>query len=569
MALNGNLGKKTLSGSLRLVGGQGASVVIDDTLSIAGAAADAKATGDALAGKAGVFWVTYGGTTNAEIEAAFQAGKIVLCNYNNVICHLAYRGDASTHAFEGFYGAGGRGVRQLVCASNQWINSTSTLVQSASPTFTGSPKAPTADPGTDTTQIATTAFVQNAIGGKISVSQGAANAGKVLAVGNDGTVSPQDVIVDVDATLTQQGEAADAKAVGDALAGKLATAQGSANAGKVLTVGNDGSVAPDDPPAEIFWATYGTTTSYEISDAVAAGKEVLCKYNNRVYRLTSNSRFTTFDGDKLYVVFINPRGEWNNDYIHFPQRAFVVDALGDKVDIAQGSGNAGKALVVGANGDVTLANYDATLAVQGVGADAKAVGDALAAKINISQGAGNAGKVLTVGSDGVVRPVTPSGGGGGGGGSVEELFQVIYGTTTNAEIETAFGAGKFCVCIYDGFIYPLTNRNSATKHIFSVVVNQIRKQIKCDGDTWSTSNVTLAQSADIPSLSSATPQDLGTAAAGSSTDCARADHVHKKPTAADVGAIPAPSSPSSGQFLVYNGSAWVAQTLATWQASSY
>ena len=37
----------------------------------------------------------------------------------------------------------------------------------------------------------------------------------------------------------------------------------------------------------------------------------------------------------------------------------------------------------------------------------------------------------------------------------------------------------------------------------------------------------------------------------------------------DVGAIAAPSSPTSGQFLVYNGSAWVAQTLATWQGGNY
>jgi len=36
----------------------------------------------------------------------------------------------------------------------------------ASPTFTGTPKAPTAAAGTDTTQIATTAFVTAAISGK-------------------------------------------------------------------------------------------------------------------------------------------------------------------------------------------------------------------------------------------------------------------------------------------------------------------------------------------------------------------------------------------------------------------
>lgn len=40
-------------------------------------------------------------------------------------------------------------------------------------------------------------------------------------------------------------------------------------------------------------------------------------------------------------------------------------------------------------------------------------------------------------------------------------------------------------------------------------------------------------------------------------------------TAADVGAIAAPSSPTSGQFLVYNGSAWVAMSLSTWQGGSY
>lgn len=35
------------------------------------------------------------------------------------------------------------------------------------------------------------------------------------------------------------------------------------------------------------------------------------------------------------------------------------------------------------------------------------------------------------------------------------------------------------------------------------------------------------------------------------------------------GYIAKPSTASSGQFLVYNGSAWVAQTLATWQGGSY
>lgn len=73
----------------------------------------------------------------------------------------------------------------------------------------------------------------------------------------------------------------------------------------------------------------------------------------------------------------------------------------------------------------------------------------------------------------------------------------------------------------------------------------------------------------VPSASSATPQALGSASAGSSSDYSRADHVHAMPTAATVGAIALPSNPSTNDFLVFNGSAWVAQSLSTWQGGSY
>ena len=59
------------------------------------------------------------------------------------------------------------------------------------------------------------------------------------------------------------------------------------------------------------------------------------------------------------------------------------------------------------------------------------------------------------------------------------------------------------------------------------------------------------------------PAALGSASPGSSDNYSRGDHVHPKPSASDVGAIPAPSSPSSGQYLTYNGSAWGATTLST------
>ena len=117
----------------------------------------------------------------------------------------------------------------------------------------------------------------------------------------------------------------------------------------------------------------------------------------------------------------------------------------------------------------------------------------------------------------------------------------------------------------------------------------------------------------VPSAYTSNPAALGTASPGASTSWARGDHVHAKPTysksdvglgnvdnvqqysatnpppypvtsvngqtgavslsvpstASDVGAIAAPSSPATGAFLVWNGSAWVAQTLATWQGGAY
>lgn len=84
----------------------------------------------------------------------------------------------------------------------------------------------------------------------------------------------------------------------------------------------------------------------------------------------------------------------------------------------------------------------------------------------------------------------------------------------------------------------------------------------------------LADTYTIPAASSVAPSMDGTASAGSATAYARADHVHPTDTsraaASDLAnKITAPSAPATGAFLVYNGSAWVAQTLATWQGGSY
>ena len=56
--------------------------------------------------------------------------------------------------------------------------------------------------------------VRDEIDKKIDKSQGTENAGKVLAVNASGLVEPSDIQIDVDPTLSVQGDAADAKATG-------------------------------------------------------------------------------------------------------------------------------------------------------------------------------------------------------------------------------------------------------------------------------------------------------------------------------------------------------------------
>ena len=54
----------------------------------------------------------------------------------------------------------------------------------------------------------------------------------------------------------------------------------------------------------------------------------------------------------------------------------------------------------------------------------------------------------------------------------------------------------------------------------------------------------------VPALSNATPQPLGTAAAGVGTSASRDDHAHAMPTAADVGAVPVTGGTFSGDIAL-------------------
>lgn len=84
--------------------------------------------------------------------------------------------------------------------------------------------------------------------------------------------------VDVDATLTKAGQAADAKAAGDAIGKKIDKAQGAGNAGKILGIGADGNVNPQDKPVQALAGASAPTTS----TAGVVGQEYYVIVNNAV-----------------------------------------------------------------------------------------------------------------------------------------------------------------------------------------------------------------------------------------------------------------------------------------------
>lgn len=215
-----------------------------------------------------VFWATYGTTTSAEIEAAYQAKKEVLCEYGDMIYALRYRGNSTTHTFVAYMNSSGYYVR---CSSDVWANGSISLAPLNSPTLTGTPKAPTAAAGTDTTQIATTAFVQGELDGVHQVPAG----------GSSGYVLKKASGTDYD----------------------LEWAAESGGGGGGTT--------------EVFWATYGTTTNADIETAYQAGEVCACIRNGYTYYLVERVDadehvFACVDGAYMHVVYVTD-DVWGND----------------------------------------------------------------------------------------------------------------------------------------------------------------------------------------------------------------------------------------------------------------
>jgi len=143
----------------------------------------------AIEGDQAVFIAVYGETESADIEAAYQAGNVVLVKNGIQFGIMDLRNSATSHHFIVTHG---NTYYNLICDSDTWsASSLQTLASIASPNFIGTPTAPTASSGTNTTQLATTAFVQTAISSKAPLASPALTGTPTAPTASSGTNTTQ------------------------------------------------------------------------------------------------------------------------------------------------------------------------------------------------------------------------------------------------------------------------------------------------------------------------------------------------------------------------------------------
>ena len=449
-----------------------------------------------------VFWATYGSTTYSEVKAAYEAGKPVLCEYNGryyLLTRPAAPGDINIY-FTSPANVSNTGV-SVYCVYVDYVNG----------------------------WHATSATVQPTI--ITPLMDGEANVGSTYSYARADHVHPSD---------TSKADVEDVPT-------------------KTSDLTNDsGFITASDVPAEVFWATYGTTTYSEIGAALTAGKLVVCEYSGIYYsyhyRIIDTRYFSSEEG---YWLTVTSGNVWSQGQKAPPSAATATPLM---------DGTA----AVGSSSKYSLEDH---------------VHPSDTSKITMP-GSGTTGQVLKKTADGV-EWANESGGGGGtsdyddltdkpsinsvtlsGNKSTSDLgldqvFIATYGTTTNAQIETAYSAGKM-VFAADSSDNVATLEEIVIGEDFALFTfyhNGYMAVWQCENDTWTWSSKL------IPSAYTSSPAMDGTASAGSSANYAKGDHVHPTDTsrlAANQG------SGNAGKFLVVGSDGVVTPvTMATWQGGSY
>jgi hypothetical protein len=191
---------------------------------------------DESGGTSEIFWATYDVTTSAEIEAAYQAGKMVCFEYLTIVYTLCRRSSETIHDFMSL--SSSSSVRYAMCSNNSWSISATSIpaAATAKPSNLGTAavgssskyakedhvhKMPTpADIGAGTYSKPSGGIPKTDLAGAVQTSLNKADTALQSVPNTYRTAAAQDTID----------------------SGKLDIAQGAANAGKFMVVGSDGNI---------------------------------------------------------------------------------------------------------------------------------------------------------------------------------------------------------------------------------------------------------------------------------------------------------------------------------------
>ena len=334
--------------------------------------------------------------------------------------------------------------------------------------------------------------------------------------------------------------------------------------------------------AEVFWATYGTTTNAEIETALSQNKIVRVKYDDKEYdysrKLSASAHYFVCPGDSALFQIRCVSNKWTASYVNVPSMSVATPqplgtasagnslyfSAGNHVHAMPSASDVG-ALPTGGgtmSGAIAMGGYKVT----GLGTPQNDADGATKKYVDDSIPTVPSAYTSNPAALGTTSPGSSDKWARGDHVHETQVFVATYGTTTSAQIEAAYQAGKICMTIVDNRVLILSYRGSSTEHLFASATANSVIRATCNNGTWTkaTRNIMYAD-ATIPS-------NLGTASAGSSTDkCARIDHVHAMPSASDVGAVAvAQGVGHAGEFLVVGSDGNVTTvTLATWQGGSY
>lgn len=115
--------------------------------------------------------------------------------------------------------------------------------------------------------------------------------------------------------------------------------------------------------------------------------------------------------------------------------------------------------------------------------------------------------------------------------AIKGVHWCTYGTTTDVEIQAAIDAGKLPAVNRNNTVFLFHSWDSNSGYTFSSSYIGGSERVACKNGVWSAGDL------KFPAAATSAPSDLGTAARGTSDKYARQDHVHKMPSATDVGAV--------------------------------